>query len=70
MELPTIVELLKEPLELLKKEAEECNEFFKAVSRMREIQRMGMPIFYKLEEEKLQLEKQIDDFLAKRRVEL
>ena len=48
-----------------KKEGEECNEFINAVSRMREIQRMGGTIYHGLETEKRLLEKQVDDFLDK-----
>ena len=77
MNQPTLEELLKEPLELLKKEAEEHNKFFQLVSEMRncqiernetientypEIDDIGF-----LKKSVSTAEKQVDDFLAKLR---
>ena len=68
-------------LQLLKQEAEKCNAFFKAVSRMRELQNelidLGTALTHdefceiicKQNEATKAAEKQVDDFLAKRRVE-
>ena len=65
MELQTIEEILKEPIELLKKEVEEYNAFYQAVSRMRELQKNGWKYMALISDEKA-AEKQVDDFLAKR----
>jgi len=76
MNQPTLEQTLLEPLELLKQEAEVCNAFLQAVSKMRELQ-ITVANFsncaccnYTLESAKNDCqtaEKQVDDFLAKRR---
>ena len=74
---PTLEQTLLEPLELLKQTAEEVNQFYQAVSRMRELQKETWELSNEVPENVLHekllqttaAEKQVDDFLAKRRVE-
>ena len=66
MEMQSIEELLKEPIELLKKEAEEFNSFVDKVRRMREMQKSDWRR-YAYETYLKDTENEVDEFLAEQR---
>ena len=62
----TLKQIMLEPLELLRQEAEEVNQFYQTVSRMRYLQGVGG--WGKQVSVLKAAEKQVDDFLAKRQL--